>query len=315
MDHPMPRKFAGLLVPAITPFTAEGTPDTVAFVTLCRWLLAQGADGLAVFGTTSEGTSLSVAERMALLDAAVDGGIAPEVLMPGVGSPAIGDTIELTRHAVALGCGGVLSLPPFYYKPVSVDGLYAWYAGVIEAVGSADLGLWLYHIPQTSGVEIPYALIERLITDFPQAVPGIKDSSGNWANTEGMLKNFPGFRVFPSSEAVVLKAMALGAVGCITATGNINPHGIRALLDARDTPQAEALQAKVATIRSILAEYPLIQGCKAVLSAELNDDRLSALRPPLTPLPALQAQQLRQRLAQAGWRIPGPLDAAHTHQT
>lgn len=308
----MPRHFAGLLVPAITPFTAEGLPDSAAFVAICRWLLAQGADGLAVFGTTSEGTSLTVAERMTLLDAAVEGGIPPEVLMPGVGSPALGDTIALTRHAVALGCGGVLSLPPFYYKPASLEGLFAWYAGVIEGVASDNLGLWLYHIPQISGVGIPYALIERLIAAFPANVPGIKDSSGDWANTEGMLKNFPGFRVFPSSEAVLLKAMALGAVGCITATGNINPHGIRALLDARGTPQAEGLQAKAAAIRAILADYPLIQGCKAVLSAELNDTRLAPLRPPLTPLPAGQAQALRDRLAQAGWRVPGPLDPAHT---
>lgn len=303
----MPRQFAGLLVPAITPFTADGTPDTGAFVAVCHWLLSQGADGLAVFGTTSEGTSLSVHERMALLDAAVEGGIPPEVMMPGVGSPSISDTIALTRHAVALGCGGVLSLPPFYYKPASIEGLFAWYAGVIEAVASDDLGLWLYHIPQISGVGIPFALIERLIAAYPRNVPGIKDSSGDWANTEGMLHSFPGFRVFPSSEAVMLKAMALGAVGCITATGNINPHGIRALLDARDTPHAEALQAQAGAIRGILAGYPLIQGCKAVLSAELDAPRLAALRAPLTPLPEADAHSLRAQLAEAGWRVPGPL--------
>jgi len=308
----MPRHFAGLLVPAITPFTADGVPDTDAFVAICRWLLAQGADGLAVFGTTSEGTSLGVSERMALLDAAVEGGIPPEVMMPGTGSPSISDTIALTRHAVGLGCGGVLVLPPYYYKPASTQGLFAWYAGVLDAVGSDDLGLWLYHIPQMSGVGIPYELIERLIAAYPLNVPGIKDSSGDWANTEGMLRNYPGFRVFPSSEAVVLKAMALGAVGCITATGNINPHGIRAMLDARGTPQAGPLQAQAAAIRGILADYPLIQGCKAVLSAELHEPRLAPLRPPLTPLPDSDAQTLRARLAQAGWRIPGPLVARAT---
>lgn len=303
----MPRPFGGLLVPAITPFTADGAPDTAAFVALCHWLLANGADGLAVFGTTSEGNALTIAERMALLDAAVEAGVPAAVMMPGTGACAMGDTVALTRHAVTLGCGGVLALPPFYYKPVPVDGLYAYYAGVIEAVGSADLGLWLYHIPQTSGVGIPFELIERLIRDFPDNVPGIKDSSGDWNNTEGMLRAFPGFRVFPSSEAVLLKAMALGAVGCITATGNINPHGIRALLDARSTESAGALQEQVAAIRAILSDYPLIQGCKAVLAGELNDPRLAALRPPLTPLPADTARELRARLAAAGWRIPAPL--------
>lgn len=300
-------QFGGLLVPAITPFHADGSVDTAAFVAVCKWLLANGADGLAVFGTTSEGNSLTAAERMALLDAVVEAGVPAGCLMPGVGACAMGDTVALTRHAVGLGCGGVLSLPPFYYKPVTTDGLYAWYAGVIEAVGSSDLGLWLYHIPQTSGVGIPYDLIERLIRDYPDTVPGIKDSSGNWDNTEGMLKLFPGFRVFPSSEGVLLKAMALGAAGTITATGNINPHGIRALLDARGTAEADAVQAKVGEIRKILSDYPLIQGCKAVLSAELADDRLATLRAPLVPMPGADAQALRDRLKAAGWSIPGAL--------
>jgi 4-hydroxy-tetrahydrodipicolinate synthase len=297
--------FRGLLVPAITPFTPDLAVDRAAFVDTCAWLLGNGADGLAVFGTTSEANSLTVGERMSLLEALVEGGVPAARLMPGVGMCALADTVALTRHAVDLGCGGVLSLPPFYYKPVSVDGLYSWYAAVIEGVGSADLGLWLYHIPQMTGVGIPYDLIARLLRDFPQTVPGIKDSSGNWDNTEGMLREFPGFSVFPSSEGVLVKATALGAVGCITASGNINPHGIRALLDALGTPAAEGLQAGVAAVRSIFSDYPLIPAAKAVLSAEQGDARLSTLRPPLTPLTAAQSAELRARLANAGWTLPG----------
>lgn len=305
----MPRTdFRGLLVPAITPFRADDhTVDEAAFVAVCRWLLANGADGLAIFGTTSEANSVTMADRMRLLEAVVSAGVPAERLMPGVGMCALGDTVTLTRHALSLGCGGVLSLPPFYYKPVSVDGLYAWYAGVIEAVGSADLGLWLYHIPQMTGVGIPYDLIERLIRDFGDTVPGIKDSSGNWDNTEGMLRNFPGFKVFPSSEGVLVKATALGAVGCITASGNINPHGIRRLLDALGTPEADALQKGVAAVRATFSEYPLIPAAKAVLSEELGDPRLATVRPPLTPLTAAQTAELRGRLASVGWAIPGAL--------
>jgi len=296
--------FRGLLVPAITPFTPNLAVDRPAFVDTCKWLLANGADGLAVFGTTSEANSLTLSERMSLLEALVEGGVPAARLMPGVGMCALADTVALTRHAVGLGCGGVLSLPPFYYKPVSVDGLYAWYARVIEGVGSADLGLWLYHIPQMTGVGIPYELIARLLRDFPQTVPGIKDSSGNWDNTEGMLREFPGFSVFPSSEGVLVKATALGAVGCITASGNINPHGIRALLDALGTPEADRLQAGVGAVRSIFSDYPLIPAAKAVLSAELGDARLATLRPPLTPLSDVQTSELRGRLSAAGWTIP-----------
>ncbi|MCC5971126.1 MAG: dihydrodipicolinate synthase family protein [Pararhodobacter sp.] len=298
------KQFGGLLVPAITPFNTDLTPDSAAFVDTCKWLLANGAHGLAVFGTTSEANSLSLAERMALLEDLVAAGVPADVLMPGVGMPSLMDTITLSKHAVSLGCGGVLALPPFYYKPVSVDGLYAWYAAVIAGAGSADLGLWLYHIPQNTGVGIPHDLIERLIRDFPDTVLGIKDSSGDWSNTEAMLKRFSGFRIFPSSEGVLVKSHALGGVGCVTASGNINPAGIRALIDALGTPGAEALQEPVANVRAIFSSYPLIPAAKALLSAEMNDPRLATLRPPLDALPQSDLEALRARLAEAGWTLP-----------
>lgn len=299
--------FAGLLVPAITPFDRTGAPDPAAFVAVCKWLLDSGAHGLAVFGTTSEANSMTPAERMSLLEALVEAGVPPERLMPGVGMCALGDTVALTRHAVGLGCGGVLALPPFYYKPVSAQGLHAWYAALIEAVGSDALGLWLYHIPQMSGVAIPHELIETLLRDFPDTVMGIKDSSGDWDNTAAILARFPGFRVFPSSEGVLARAHALGAVGCITASGNINPAAIRALYDALGTPQAEALQGEVAQVREIFGRYPLIPAAKAVIAEQTGDARFAALRLPLQPLTAEQTAALRGELSEAGWRMPAGL--------
>ncbi|WP_405404387.1 dihydrodipicolinate synthase family protein [Paracoccus sp. Ld10] len=300
----MAKQFRGLLVPAITPFNADLSPDSAAFVKLCKWLLANGADGLAVFGTTSEANSLSIAERMALLEDVVAAGVPADVLMPGVGMPSLVDTVALTRHALSLGCGGVLALPPFYYKPVSVDGLYAWYSTVIETIGSADLGLWLYHIPQNTGVGIPHDLIERLIRDYPDTVLGIKDSSGDWANTEAMLHRFPNFSIFPSSEGMLVKSHALGGVGCITASGNVNPRGIRSLIDALGTPDADALQKQVADVRAIVSSYPLIPAVKALLGAEMNEASMSTLRPPLDALPQADLDSLRKRLADAGWSLP-----------
>lgn len=299
-------QFHGLLVPAITPFDQNLRPDSGAFVTLCKWLLAEGAHGLAVFGTTSEANSMAPAERMALLEDLVASGVPPEVLMPGVGMPSLTDTVALTKHAVGLGCGGVLTLPPFYYKPVTTEGLYAWYARVIEEVGSDALGLWLYHIPQMAGVGIPHDLIARLIADFPETVIGIKDSSGDWDNTEAMLRRFPGFRVFPSSEGVLVKAHALGGVGCITATGNINARRIRALYDALGTPEAEALQATVGEVRSIYAACPLIPAAKAVLADRLGQPGLATVRPPLVPLPEAERDALLDRLQATGWDIERP---------
>jgi 4-hydroxy-tetrahydrodipicolinate synthase len=292
--------FSGVLVPAITPFDAQLQPDAPLYQTVCQWLLAQGANGLAVFGTTSEANSLSLSERMRLLEGLVEGGIDPSLLLPGTGQPALPDTVELTRHAVSLGCGGVLMLPPYYYKPVSVDGLFAFYSEVIERVGSSELGLWLYHIPQMTGVGIPHDLIERLIKRYPDTVLGIKDSSGDWSNTEAMLTRFPGFRIFPSSEGVLLKALYLGAAGCITASGNINAAAIRSLIDNWTSPEAETMQKSVAAVRDIVSSYPLIPAVKAVLAKALSEPGLGTLRPPLTGLNDAQANELMSRLAEAG---------------
>jgi 4-hydroxy-tetrahydrodipicolinate synthase len=292
--------FAGVLVPAITPFSTDLETDAALFLKICRWLLAQGANGLAVFGTTSEANSMSIGERRRLLDGLVGGGIDPSVLLPGTGQSALPDAVELTRHAVSLGCGGVLMLPPFYLKPVSVDGLFAFYAEVIEQVGSSDLGLWLYHIPQMTGVGIPHELIERLIRRYPHTVLGIKDSSGDWSNTEAMLTRFPEFRIFPSSEGVLLKALRLGAAGCITASGNINAAAIRRLIDNWTSPEAEALQVSVAEVRNIFSTYPLIPAAKAVLSTMLREPGLATLRPPLTPLTQAQTSELLGKLERAG---------------
>lgn len=293
-------RFKGVLVPAITPFDDRLEVDVPLFVKTCKWLLAQGANGLAVFGTTSEANSMSIPERKRALEALVAAGIDPAVLLPGTGQCSLPDAVDLTKHAVSLGCGGVLMLPPFYYKPVSVDGLEAFYSEVIERVGSADLGLWLYHIPQMTGVAIPYDLIERLIRRYPDTVLGIKDSSGDWPNTEGMLTRFPGFGIFPSSEGVLVKAMRLGAAGCITASGNINAAGIRSLVDHWQAPDADERQKPVAAVRDLFSKFPLIPAAKAVLATKLGQPGLAKVRPPLSQLTAEQTADLLAKLEGAG---------------
>jgi 4-hydroxy-tetrahydrodipicolinate synthase len=142
----MTQKTIELFVPAITPFADDLSVDHGRFIRQARWLLESGAHGLAPFGTTSEANSLTVAERRAALDALLEAGIPARALIPGTGCCAIGDTVELTRHATEAGCRGVLMLPPFYYKGVPEEGVFAAFARAVEAVGSADLRIYLYHI-------------------------------------------------------------------------------------------------------------------------------------------------------------------------
>jgi 4-hydroxy-tetrahydrodipicolinate synthase len=285
-------RFRGVLAPALTPFKADLSPDPDAFLRFCRWLLENGAQGLAVFGTTSEANSLTVSERQALLEHLVGNGIDPALLMPGTGACALPDAITLTRHALGLGAGGVLVLPPFYYKNVPEDGIFAYYAGLIEAVGSPGLQLYLYHIPQMSGVALTPALIARLLTRYGPVIAGLKDSSGVWDNVTLLLREFPDLALFPASEKFLLPALRLGAAGCISATANFQPGNIRRLIDLPEGDARTALEVEVGRIRGIFEQYPLVPALKAAQAARTGDAIWRTVRPPLAPLPEPQRAAL-----------------------
>ncbi len=295
--------FHGVLVPVLTPFTAAGEPDAGRFTAFCRWLLDQGAGGLAIFGTTSEANSMSPAERMRLLDHLVAAGIPAAKLMPGTGACAMTDAEQLAAHAVAHGCGGVLMLPPFYYKPVSDDGIFAFVANVIDRVGAAALRVYLYHIPPVAVVGYSLDLVGRLIKAYPETVVGLKDSSGDWHNTAALLERYPGFAVFPGSEVFLLDGLRKGAAGCITATGNINVPGIARLYANWQKPEADALQAEITTLRKTMQAYPMVPALKRVVAHFHNDPAWAAVRPPLTPLDAGQSAALIADLAAIGFTL------------
>ena len=286
-----------VLAPALTPFHADLSINRPAFIAFCRWLVAQGA-GLAVFGTNSEANSLALSEKMELLDALVEAGIPAQRMVPGVGLCALPETIALTRQAVALGCAGTLTLPPFYFKPASDEGLFTYYSRIIEATASDKLKIYLYHIPQFTGVPITCTLIERLLKAYPGIVVGAKDSSGDWANTERMLREFPGFEVFPASEALLEKALPLGAAGCISATANIQPAAIARALRLWGTPEFAQAQQELKTVRNLFQAHPMIPGLKYAVGERFNDPQWRQVRPPFEQAdPAWAAAQWQQLVA------------------
>jgi len=295
--------FHGVLVPVLTPFTPSGDPDLGRFVGFCRWLLDQGAGGLSVFGTTSEANSMSGPERMALLDGLIEAGIPAEKLMPGTGACSITEAASLARHAVDHSCGGVLLLPPFYYKGVPDEGVYAFVSRVIEQVASPALRIYLYHIPPVAQVGYSLDLVGHLIKAYPETVVGLKDSSGDWNNTAALLERFPGFAVFPGSEVFLLDGLRKGAVGCITASGNINVPGIKKVYDGWRGPQADALQADITALRNALQAYPMVPALKRVVAHYHNDPNWAAVRPPLVPLSQAQSAALIADLGKLGFTL------------
>ncbi|MDH3907751.1 MAG: dihydrodipicolinate synthase family protein, partial [Gammaproteobacteria bacterium] len=220
----------GVLVPLLTPFNDDMTVATDLYVAHAKWLLDQGCAGLVPFGTTGEALSIGIDERVAAVQALVDGGIDPALMIPGTGLSNVADTARLSRACLDLGCAGVMTLPPFYYKGVSEEGLYRHFVQLLEAIGE-NARIFLYHIPPIAIVGIPTTLAARLHTEFPEQIVGIKDSSGEWDNTRALL-GIDGLVVYPGSELPLVEALELGAPGCISATANLNGGAIAKLIDA-----------------------------------------------------------------------------------
>jgi 4-hydroxy-tetrahydrodipicolinate synthase len=300
------QRISGVLSPVVTPFRADLSPDPERFVRQCRWLSSQNV-GLAVFGTNSEANSLSVDEKVELLDRLVAAGLDPARMMPGTGHCALPDSVRLTAHAVKLGCGGVLMLPPFYYKSVSDEGLFRSFAEVIERVGEARLRVYLYHIPPVAQVPITLAVVERLLKAYPSQTAGMKDSGGDWNNTQAFLDAFAksGFDVFAGSETFLLQNMRHGGAGCISATANVHPGPIARLHDTWKSVDADAQQARLDEIRGVFAKFPMIPALKAAIAHYGADAPWSTVRPPLVPLGPDQSRALVSELDAKHFTMPG----------
>jgi 4-hydroxy-tetrahydrodipicolinate synthase len=299
-------RIKGVLSPVVTPFQPDLAPDPERFVRQCRWLLSQDV-GLAIFGTNSEANSLSIDEKIDLLDRLVGSGLDPARMMPGTGHCALPDSVRLTAHAVKLGCGGVLMLPPFYYKGVTDEGLFRSFAEIIQRVGDARLRVYLYHIPPVAQVAITLGLVERLLKAYPEQTAGMKDSGGDWRNTQAFLDAFAtgGFDVFPGAETFLLQGMRHGGAGCISATANVNPAAIARLHATWQAADADAQQTRLDEIRGIFARFPMIPALKAAVAHWSGDPAWTTVRPPLVELTSEQSTALVTELGRARFTMPG----------
>lgn len=287
----------GVLVPILTPFNDDMTVATDLYVAHARRLLDQGCAGLVPFGTTGEALSVGIDERIAAIRTLVDAGVDPGLMIPGTGLSNVADTARLSRACLDMGCAGVMTLPPFYYKGVSEEGLHRHFVQLIEAIGE-DARVFLYHIPPIAIVGIPVTLAARLHAEFPEQVVGIKDSSGEWDNTRALL-GVDGLIVYPGSELPLVEALELGAPGCISATANLNGRAIAELISAYfdgDGQRVRDLQERVKRFRLLIQDYAPIPAQKRVLALATGDDRWANVRPPLVEMPEEQGRELLDTL-------------------
>ena len=288
----------GLIAPILSPFNDDLSFDQNTYNELAKTLLNSGCAGLAPFGTTGEALSISAEERKQALDGLIDSGIDPSVLIPGTGLCNLPESVALSQQAVDLGCEGVMVLPPFYFKGVSDNGLFSYYEEFIARVNRDTLRIYLYHIPQVSGVGLSIELVNALKEKYPSIVVGIKDSSGDWENTKNLL-SLDNFIVYPGSELPLVDAMKLGAPGCISATANLNSKPIAEVIDYcedKNWDKAIALHNSVAQTRMVFQDYAPIPAQKALLSQMTNRESWRNVRPPLIALTKEKTQQLQDAL-------------------
>ena len=285
----------GVLAAVLTPMDEDLKPDHEAFAAHCHRLLASGCHGLSVFGTTGEANSLSVNERLAALEALIEGDVPVEGLLPGTGSCALTDTVRLSRAALEAGAASVLVLPPFYYKGVGDDGLFRYFAEVVERLGDDRLRLYLYHIPQMTGVDLGLPLISRLIDAYPGVVVGTKDSSGDRERIMTLRREFPDFSVLAGTETLLLETLRGGGEGCISATVNVTSRLTRRVHDAHAAgkdDEAEALQERLTHVRASIEAYPVIPALKQLMTGLTGEKKWRNIRPPLSELDEKSAEDL-----------------------
>lgn len=291
----------GVYAPTLTPVCADLSIDLSAYTEFCRRLLEGGCHGLVLFGTNSEATSFSAAERMAAVDAVIESGIDADSLVIGTGAASVSEAAELTRHAVQAGCKGVLTLPPFYYPGVSDEGIFRSFAAVIDRVDDERLQMYFYHIPQVSGIPLSPDLLARLAEAYPGLAAGVKDSSGDIESLLGLhevARSFPGFAVFCGTEALLLKNMQGGGGGCISGMANVLPHVIRDLYDNWQAIDAEERQTRTNWIRDAILDsgFNMIASLKVIVADQTGRPGWSRVRPPLVDLTTEEQSTLLARL-------------------
>jgi 4-hydroxy-tetrahydrodipicolinate synthase len=275
-------KLQGVIAAVATAVDESSEPDCARSVALARFLLANGCDGLNVLGTTGEATSFSLAQRKRVMTAYRDAGLPLDRLMVGTGAASLADAVALTRHAADLGFAAALVLPPFYYKGVSDDGLVAYIDAIVQSTADKPIPIFLYHFPAQSGLPWHVQLVSRLIETFGARIVGLKDSSGDMAYAREAAKISASFKVFPSTEAVLIDARSGMFAGCISATANLNADLCARAWRSGDTG---ALDAAVA-IRKLFDGKQLVAGVKATLAHIHGDPAWTRMQPPLSPFPA-----------------------------
>jgi 4-hydroxy-tetrahydrodipicolinate synthase len=293
VNTPLPGIWPALL----TPLDARGDIDHARFAQHAQALLAAGCGGVTPFGTTGEGPSFSVAERIAAVEALVAQGVPAARILASTSCAAPTDTLALTRHALGIGTWASLVMPPFYFKGVSDAGIVDFYAWLVDSIADPRLRIMLYHIPQVAGVGVSAAVIRELLARYPGTFVGIKDSQCELAHSLALAREFmQTLTVHVGNELDLPPLGRLGSTGAVSGLANFLPRSVLRLVAEPDAPATAAALARVTALLGTLGGYALIPALKGVMALRDGDTTWLRVRPTLKALDDSGLARLRSDL-------------------
>lgn len=299
-------KLAGVYAAAVTPLESDYSLDLDSLPLLLDFLAGRGCHGALLLGTTGEGPSFSTMERAVLWRAAAKWREARSDfrLLAGTGSPSLTETVELNRLAFDLGFDAVVSLPPYYYRKASDEGLFSWFDQVIRRSVPVDGALLGYHFPDVAGIGFSVALLQRLKESFPAQFAGIKDSSHDAGLAQRLGEVFDeDLLVLTGTDTYLSLALANHAGGCITAPANLISPALREVWNLHQAGQdTSAAQEKVNEQRHILEQYPPFPPLLKALLHRLHGLPRWPVRPPLEGVTPEIEEQLASQLQELSYR-------------
>jgi len=286
---------SGVITASLTPLSNDLNINHDKLFQHCNWLMNNGNNGVLLMGTTGEANSFSVDERIELLEELIDRGFPAKKLMVGTGCCNLPETVKLSKHAQSIGVGGVLLLPPFYYKNVSDKGLKQYFDLVINEVADNSVRFYLYHFPKMSMIPFSLKLLEDLISDYPENIIGIKDSGGDFENMKLMIDNFPGFHVFAGTERYLNDILNYGGAGSISASTNLTCNLAGNIYKSWQEKNVDELQNELNGLRGRIEKFPMISIIKQVWFLKSGEKEWLNMRPPNIPV-GVEALEEAERL-------------------
>jgi 4-hydroxy-tetrahydrodipicolinate synthase len=282
----VPAQRFGLSAAMTTPFRMDGMVDLARLARQARWCLDNGCKSVTAFGTTGEGASIGLSGREQALGALAGAGIAGEDVVYCVAASSVHEALAQGRMAIDFRCRGILLTPPFYFKGVSDDGLFAWFSQVLEKLGSSARGVILYNIPSVTQVGLSLDLIGRLKAAFPGVVTGVKDSSGDWAYTQRLLEAHGDLAILIGDERYLAEGVRRGGQGAISGLANLCPSALLPLaVEGKGDERVNRLVDEV-------LRYPVTPAVKALVAHRTGDRAWLHVRAPLLPAASDQVERL-----------------------